>query len=143
MLSILLAVPSCIYSFWHGVILTSYFDIYTTLQVLSPVDLLLLYTYGLHLYGLSSGFHVHYLTQANIFHGTNPVIGMRSEDVGPTISAKTPCHCWMRHFKFMYIMLLLHKELLTTDSVSVKVTSVVPICKSRPNYDPSYYITEA
>ena len=32
MLSILLAVPSCIYSFWHGVIPTSYFifnDFYT------------------------------------------------------------------------------------------------------------------
>ena len=26
MLSLLLAVPSCIYSFWHGVIPTSYFD---------------------------------------------------------------------------------------------------------------------
>ena len=32
MLSLLLAVPSCIYSFWHGVIPTSYFifnDFYT------------------------------------------------------------------------------------------------------------------
>ena len=29
MLSILLAVPSCIYSFWHGVIPTSYFIFYT------------------------------------------------------------------------------------------------------------------
>ena len=28
-LSLLLAVPSCIYSFWHGVIPTSYFDFYT------------------------------------------------------------------------------------------------------------------
>ena len=35
MLSILLAVPSCIYSFWHGVIPTSYFifnDFYTCTQ---------------------------------------------------------------------------------------------------------------
>ena len=35
MLSILLAVPSCIYSFWHGVIPTSYFifnDFYTCIH---------------------------------------------------------------------------------------------------------------
>ena len=33
MLSLLLAVPSCIYSFWHGVIPTSYFDFYTCFTI--------------------------------------------------------------------------------------------------------------
>ena len=39
MLSLLLAVPSCIYSFWHGVIPTSYFifnDFYTCYIVITP-----------------------------------------------------------------------------------------------------------
>ena len=43
MLSLLLAVPSCIYSFWHGVIPTSYFifnDFYTCFtNVLSRLSL--------------------------------------------------------------------------------------------------------
>ena len=43
MLSLLLAVPSCIYSFWHGVIPTSYFifnDFYTCFTIfLSRVSL--------------------------------------------------------------------------------------------------------
>ena len=36
MLSLLLAVPSCIYSFWHGVIPTSYF-IFNDLYILQHV----------------------------------------------------------------------------------------------------------
>ena len=39
MLSILLAVPSCTYSFWHGVIPTSYFifnDFYTCIYINEP-----------------------------------------------------------------------------------------------------------
>ena len=40
MLSILLAVPSCFNSFWHGVIPTSYFDFYTcnSTITISPVN---------------------------------------------------------------------------------------------------------
>ena len=42
MLSLLLAVPSCIYSFWHGVIPTSYFlfnDFYTCVQLFVAISL--------------------------------------------------------------------------------------------------------
>ena len=47
MLSLLLAVPSCIYSFWHGVIPTSYFifnDFCTCYYMLLP-----------HVYPMASG----------------------------------------------------------------------------------------
>ena len=43
MLSLLLAVPSCIYSFWHGVIPTSYFifnDFYTCFTNFFPLTVL-------------------------------------------------------------------------------------------------------
>ena len=36
MLSLLLAVPSCIYSFWHGVIPTSYFIFILVSLIFSP-----------------------------------------------------------------------------------------------------------
>ena len=36
MLSLLLAVPSCIYSFWHGVIPTSYFIFILVSQIFYP-----------------------------------------------------------------------------------------------------------
>ena len=50
MLSLLLAVPSCIYSFWHGVIPTSYFifnDFYTCFtNFLSRLNLALTVAHG-------------------------------------------------------------------------------------------------
>ena len=53
MLSLLLAVPSCIYSFWHDVIPTSYFIFYTCFtNFLSRVSLHCCARYARHTYSV-------------------------------------------------------------------------------------------
>ena len=46
MLSLLLAVPSCIYSFWHGVIPTSYFMIFILVSLVFYPGLALSVAHG-------------------------------------------------------------------------------------------------